>query len=43
MALTLRVGAATALVCAGAVLYLLRDRASVEVPVPDAPSATPVD
>ncbi len=43
MALTLRVGAATALVCAGVVLYLLRDRASVEVPVPDAPSPTSVD
>jgi MFS family permease len=43
MALTLRVGSATALVCAAAVLYLLRDRAPDEVPVDDAPSPTPVD
>lgn len=43
MALTLRVGSATALVCAGAVLFLLRARAPEDVPVEDSPSPTPVD
>ncbi|HEU5151369.1 MAG TPA: MFS transporter [Iamia sp.] len=43
MALTLRVGSVTALVCAGAAFWLLRERAAGEARADAAPVPTPID